>query len=217
MPNPFPGMDPYLEGPLWTSFRHSFVEEISRQLAGKLRPKYYVRQVQRPASTTKTIEPVEQTLVEVRDVAECRLIAIIEVLSMSPKLGDGLAEYRLRRRELLAGTAHFLEIDLLRAGERFPLDTSIPSAPYFVFLRRADASGKLEAWPIALNSSLPVVNVPLLPSEQDAELDLQLAMQTIYDIHGYDQPEDHQGLPVPALAPEQTAWVKERLRAAGLG
>ena len=42
MPNPFPGMDPYLEGPLWSSLHSSFVEEIARQLSPKLQPKYLV-------------------------------------------------------------------------------------------------------------------------------------------------------------------------------
>jgi hypothetical protein len=33
MPSPFPGMDPYLEGALWTTFRFAFGAEIVRQLA----------------------------------------------------------------------------------------------------------------------------------------------------------------------------------------
>jgi hypothetical protein len=40
MPNPFPGMDPYLEGDLWTSVHTDLCAEIARQLAPKLRPKY---------------------------------------------------------------------------------------------------------------------------------------------------------------------------------
>lgn len=40
MPSPFPGMDPYLEGPLWMSFHGQFIAEIARQLAPRLRPKY---------------------------------------------------------------------------------------------------------------------------------------------------------------------------------
>lgn len=40
MSNPFPGMDLYLEGPLWTTVQSNLVEEIARQLAPKLRPKY---------------------------------------------------------------------------------------------------------------------------------------------------------------------------------
>ena len=40
MPSPFPGMDPYLEGPRWMGFHHQLVSEIARQLAPRLRPKY---------------------------------------------------------------------------------------------------------------------------------------------------------------------------------
>jgi hypothetical protein len=40
MPSPFPGMDPYLEGHLWTSFHAHLATEIARQLVPRLRPKY---------------------------------------------------------------------------------------------------------------------------------------------------------------------------------
>ena len=40
MPNPFPGMDPYLEGDLWMTVHTDLCAEIARQLSPKLRPKY---------------------------------------------------------------------------------------------------------------------------------------------------------------------------------
>src|SRR6266705_5069460 len=40
MPSPFPGMDPYLEGPTWMSFHGQLIAEIARQLAPRLRTKY---------------------------------------------------------------------------------------------------------------------------------------------------------------------------------
>ena len=40
MPSPFPGMDPYLEGPLWTNVHTQISVEIARQLAPRLRPRY---------------------------------------------------------------------------------------------------------------------------------------------------------------------------------
>jgi Protein of unknown function (DUF4058) len=42
MPNPFPGMDPYLEGDLWSSVHLDLSAEFVRRLAPLLRPKYYV-------------------------------------------------------------------------------------------------------------------------------------------------------------------------------
>jgi hypothetical protein len=43
MPSPFPGMDPYLEGPEWRSVHTHLSVEIARYLAPKLRPRYVVR------------------------------------------------------------------------------------------------------------------------------------------------------------------------------
>lgn len=40
MPSPFPGMDPYLEGDLWTTVHAQLSVEIARQLVPKLRPRY---------------------------------------------------------------------------------------------------------------------------------------------------------------------------------
>jgi hypothetical protein len=40
MQSPFPGMDPYLEGNLWTSFHAMYAPQISKQLNHVLRPKY---------------------------------------------------------------------------------------------------------------------------------------------------------------------------------
>lgn len=40
MPSPFPGMDPYLEGPMWSSVHSALCNEIARHLTPKLRPKY---------------------------------------------------------------------------------------------------------------------------------------------------------------------------------
>src|SRR5262249_28826607 len=40
MPSPFPGMDPYLEGSLWTSVHSQLGAEIARQLAPKISPRY---------------------------------------------------------------------------------------------------------------------------------------------------------------------------------
>ena len=52
MPSPFPGMDPYLEGALWTTVHFSISAEIVRQLAPKLRPRYLVLPAERFVTET---------------------------------------------------------------------------------------------------------------------------------------------------------------------
>ena len=51
---------------------------------------------------------------------------------------DGRDEHLAKRRRILLGTAHLLEIDLLRNGSRVPLGGRLPPLPDFVFLSRAD-------------------------------------------------------------------------------
>jgi len=213
MPNPFPGMDPYLEGPLWTTVHTSLVNEIAHQLAPKLRPKYLALPQERVVVTVP--DPLE-TYLEIRDVEQRRLVTAIEVLSPSNKRGPGVESFRKKRQELLSGEVHYLEIDLLRVGERFPLAGPLPSVPYFVFLSRVTRRPRVEIWPIPLDQPLPTVPVPLLPGDPDVTLDLQQALQTIYDWYDYDRAADHAGEPPLPLAPEQQAWADERLRAAGL-
>src|SRR5437764_955927 len=127
MSNPFPGMDPFLEGDLWTSVHTDLCAEIARQLAPKLRPKYVVLSTRRvvlappdeteypaghrfpdggvltaqppSAATSGAVataplilpaalpEPIPHISVEIRDVAERRLVACIEVLSPTNKSG----------------------------------------------------------------------------------------------------------------------------------
>ncbi|WP_427160741.1 DUF4058 family protein [Aliinostoc sp. HNIBRCY26] len=44
MPSSFPGMDPYLEGYLWSDVHNALASKIRAFLAPQLRPKYAVRQ-----------------------------------------------------------------------------------------------------------------------------------------------------------------------------
>ncbi|MCP2732105.1 DUF4058 family protein [Limnofasciculus baicalensis] len=43
MPSPFPGMDPYLEGYLWSDVHSSLANKIRQHLTPKLRPHYTAR------------------------------------------------------------------------------------------------------------------------------------------------------------------------------
>jgi len=255
MANPFPGMDPYLEGDLWTSVHTDLSAEIARQLAPKVRPKYVVLTTRRvilapaddaeangahrfpdvgistvaptttqnqAAITTAPLvlpvafpEPIPHVSVEVRDVLERRLVTCIEVLSPTNKRGPGREEYEGKRLQVLSSSAHLLEIDLLRVGTRFPTGTPLPAAPYFAFLSRAERRKEVEIWPIALESPLPEVAVPLLPGDTDARLDLQKALTTVYDILGYDELIDYNQAPPGALGDAELKWVDEQLRRAG--
>jgi len=158
---------------------------------------------------------IPHVTIEIRDVADRELVTAIEVLSPTNKRGEGYQEYLDKRRRLLYSTVHLMEIDLLRKGRRVPMQQPLPPAPYFVFLSRAEKRPILEVWPIQLDMPLPVVSVPLLADDPDETLDLQLALNTIYDALNYDLSVDYTQPPEVPLEGEEVAWVAEQLQAAG--
>lgn len=153
-----------------------------------------------------------QFTVEIRVIGSRELVTAIEVLSPSNKRGSGREEYLDKRNRILRSSAHLLEIDLLRSGQRVPMREALPPAPYFVFLSRADKRPVTDVWPIMLDEPLPTVPVPLLPGDDDVALDLQLAFTTVYDTFGYGFAVDYTQPPEIPLSGAEAEWATERVR-----
>jgi len=161
-------------------------------------------------------EEVPLLSVEIRDVAQRRLVTLIEILSPVNKHGEGVREYAERRMELLQTRTHLLELDLLRQGTRIQLLGELPPASYYVYLSRWQRRPFTQVWPIALREPLPTVPVPLLPPDPDVPLDLQAAVRACFDLVGYERLLDYSGPPPPPpLSDEEAAWVNDLLRASG--
>ena len=165
-----------------------------------------------------TLMPVRtpQWSIEIRDAQNRERVTAIEVLSPANKRGDGRQEYLEKRRRILLSTAHLLEIDLLRRGTRVPMRDPLPPADYYVLLSRSARRPIMEVWPIRMTEPLPRVPIPLLPGDPDSELDLQLALNSIYDLLGYDLALDCAGDPPVSVSDEQRRWIDERLREMGV-
>jgi len=257
MPSPFPGMDPYIEGPeIWSDFHNNIAPEIQGQLNRVIRPRYVARLI--PHVTYEVVEitqtrrirpdlgvwqrhpphkemlsgvaviapaPVESRVdlefplryltVEVRLTETLELITAIEILSPVNKNRKHQAyqDYQRKRRELLRSSAHLLEIDFLRAGERPPLEEPVPPAPYYVTLSRADRRPTVEVWPIQIWDALPTVPVPLLEPDPDVPLDLSATLAAVYERGGYADLIDYRRTPPPPKLDEEEAdWADEWLR-----
>jgi hypothetical protein len=162
------------------------------------------------------LEEINQPFVEVWETESRDVITVIAVLSPANKRGPGVEEFSRFRQERMASAAHYLEIDLLRMGCGFPTNDFIPPAAYSVSLSRANRRPRVEVWPIALESQLPVVPVPLRDGEPDEALDLQSVLNANYEGLSYDLATPHIGPPPIPLSNEQQAWADECLRKAGL-
>jgi hypothetical protein len=221
MPSPFPGMDPYLEGPSWMSFHGQLIAEIGRQLAPHLRPKYVALMDEHEILDAPEDDPwinpksVLHRRVEIRDVANRNVVAVVEVLSNATKRGPARGKYLVWRQTVLQMGAHLIEIDLLRHGHRVPMEGTLPACPYFVFVSRAQKRPAVGVWPIRLPDRLPLIPVPLLPGDDDVTLDVQSALTAVYDGVGYDLILDYGRPPATALDAEDAAWAQRLLNATG--
>ncbi len=149
------------------------------------------------------IEPL--SFIEIRDRDDWQLVTVIELLSPSNKYaGADREQYLIKRRQLLASTVHFVEIDLLRGGPRMPMH-DLPECDYCVLVSRAEVRPEAGLWPIRLRDPLPPVPIPLRPPHADAQIDLQGLLHHIYDAAGYED-YIYRGQPQPQLNAEDAVW-----------
>jgi hypothetical protein len=161
-----------------------------------------------PLSVPLTIvTQVWQSSVQIRDVANNHLVTSIEIISPSNKREPCMTAYLAKRDELRLAEVHLLEIDLLRCVTRAWPQASLPATAYLATLIRARHI-QAEVWPIGLRERLPVLPVPLRQLDTDVPLNIQAALDTIYDEADYPLTLDYsQPPPEPAPSQEDAAWA----------
>ncbi len=208
MASPFPGMDPYLEDPdIWSGVHASILAAIFEQLGTLLRPKYAVRFEARRLEALDGEPRRHRRLIDLGDQS---VVTVIELLHPTDKDAGGRGELERRRREALAGGANWVEIDLLRAGERASIRDVVPVTEYRVTAFCSESRGGTFAWPIRLQERLPVVGVPLR-DDDDVPLDLQAAVDAAVRRGSYDLDADYSADPVPPLTGAAAEWARTLL------
>ncbi|HWE61777.1 MAG TPA: DUF4058 family protein, partial [Chloroflexota bacterium] len=120
------------------------------------------------------------------------------------------AEFLQKRRETMASTAHWLEIDLVRAGERPPEVRG--ATDYYALLKRAGAQ-EAEVWPMSLRDPLPTIAVALPAGQADVPLDLQAIIETLFERYRYAELIDfRRAPPAPAFSLDDAQWVAAQVQ-----
>lgn len=166
------------------------------------------------ALATADPEEVRETWIEVRRLPDERLVAVIELLSPTNKMGVGRLEYLDKREALIDRPVHLVEIDLLLGGRRLPMKGPLPPGDCFAIVARAESRPGCDIYAWSIRQPLPTIPIPLLPPDPDVPLDLATVFATAYDRGRYARILDYGaplGLP---LAPEDLAWVEQTARAA---
>ena len=228
MSSPFPGMDPYLEGYIWPDVHHELSSAIKARIVAQISSDYVARVNTYSFVDTApqedvgilypdveaSFEPIEVRIpvIEIFDRKGNNLITAIEILSPVNKRKPGLEPYRAKRIRLREAGVNFLEIDLIRRGERpFP-HPLMPKTHYLALLTRAGA-GQTDVWAFNLQDPIPVLPVPLLAPDPDARLDLGAALDEIYERSRYELSIEYQESPPPPnLSESDREWIAGLLR-----
>ena len=160
-------------------------------------------------------EENREAFIEIYDIgSKERLVTCIEILSPANKLrsSTGQEVYCRKRKGLILGEVNFVEIDLLRGGERMPMVDPWPRSPYALLVSRAASWGNCRVWPAYALKPLPIIPVPLLKPDADLSIQLQPMIETIYRRFRYEQTIDYRKPINPPLAADETAWLKKQLR-----
>ena len=159
------------------------------------------------------LEHTERRLV-IQTVQGQRVITVIEVVSPSNKVvgSAGRRTYVEKRDEMLNSDTHFIEIDLLRAGERIPAEVGLRKTHYRIAVSRTQDRPNANWWLFNLPQRIPQIPVPLGPGDEDVTLDLQAVLPEVYDRGRYVRRLNYaQPPPPPEFGPVDGAWLQAQL------
>ena len=217
--SPFPGVDPFIEARgLWPDFHHHLVVSLANALNVLLPPRYVAQLGERTFrdSVEVLVEgPTEfeerENFVEIRDLDDQdNLVTCIEVLSPTNKRPgtSGWYEYERKRSLLFQGAANFVEIDLLRGGQRHAMKGQWPSSPYCLLVLWKDRAPWSRVWPTRLTEPILPLPIPLLPPDPDVILELQPLIDAIYGGSRYTRRLRYHDPIDPPLSPDEAALLK---------
>ena len=189
MPSPFPGMDRWLELPeIFPDLQFSFTVRLTHAINQVLAAPYDANLGSRVWYVGND-DPMKECYAEVfSKPGNKELVAVFEVLSNYTKsaLDPGRALYLKQQTLNLARKTNFVEIDMLRTGEKTTFAAThssilLRSSDYHISIRRYNGEKWLmvQAW--QLQGRMPRLQLPIVPAGHSVSIDLQEILEECYD------------------------------------
>lgn len=154
------------------------------------------------------LERLQWTFIEIKRLADERIVAVMELLSPSNKSGDDRIEYLRKRESAFRSEAHLVELDLLLGGKRLPMQEDLPPGDFYAFVSRAGRRPVCEVYAWGLERALPVIPVPLIPPYSDVQIDLSGVFATAFERGRYHRRLKYRNAPLAPIRPESAQWVR---------
>lgn len=180
------------------------------------------------AVAESTTEPIDMTalveesfrehFLEIREVGSQRLVTVIEALSPSNKRFDteGWRQYLRKTQACISSESlGFVEIDLLRGGQRMPMNEPWPTSPYYLLVNRPWQGHRCQVWRADFIRPLPPLQIPLAKPDPDIELMLQPIIASIYATSRYSLRIDYDKSLSPPLDETTLEWLNRRRQEIG--
>ncbi len=160
------------------------------------------------------VEEFRENFIEIYEAGEQQqLVTVIEVLSPSNKRPGtpGWDLYSRKRQSRLLGGANFVEIDLLRGGQKMPMLGPWPNCPYTLLVSRRWLAPACRVWLGWSLKALPAIPVPLIKPDPDVPLALGPLIETIYNRNRYHRSINYTKA-LSTLSGAENAFLAEQLR-----
>ena len=155
------------------------------------------------------VDEARQAFIQVHHRPDHEVVSILELLSPSNKRGADRAAYLSKRERISVGTVHLVELDLLLAGERLPMEEPLPAGDYFAFVSRGDRRPTSEVTAWTVRQPLPRIPVPLLSPVPDVLIDLGAVLTTTYNRGRYGRLLKYDNGPPSELRVRDREWASK--------
>ncbi len=165
-------------------------------------------------------DPIREPYIEILDrYQDLQVITVLELLSPINKApGPGRDQYFKKRSATLNSSTHLVEIDLLRRGERSCEFTeaqlsALGAFDYLITINRSQgyhyeaSRTRYEFITRCLREPLPTFGLPLVPPDPDVALDLQAALDRVYEEGSYMLRIKYDQPCLPNLSSDDQRWV----------
>ncbi len=169
-----------------------------------------------PLKLMVDVDPITERFIRILGAEDEQLVTVIEVVSPTNKVGEGLKQYRQKRAELIAGGVNVVELDLVRRGDwralmRPHVCGSQHWTEYRATVRLEGDAQSASVHPAPLQRPLPAFAIPLRKDDPEVRLDLQNLVDLAYSRGRYGQTLNYaKPLDIP-LSPPDDAWARELL------
>jgi hypothetical protein len=217
MTSPFPGMDPYLEQPIfWSSFHFRLIGAIAAAITPQLSAQYYIEVETRtyqsegddnvligiPDAAILSRQTVERLPKEKPSETAIGLLTSPEkvMLPMIEEIKERYLEIRDIATDAVITVIEVLSPKNKQAGEG--------RDAYRILVSRSPQRPAADLYALTVQTPLPTIPIPLKPEDNDLTLDLQTLFQQIYTEARYAMRIDYtQSVPPSALPLEDQQWL----------